>query len=369
MDALIAADLTWADGALQEGLALRLRAGRIAGMGPLGADRPDRRVHLLMPGATDLQVNGGGGVLFNADPSLAGLAAIRAAHRERGTHAILPTVITDAPEVMEAAADAVIGAWGMPGIAGIHIEGPHIAHERRGTHEARHIRPLDERTLAVLARLRGAGIPVLLTLAPELAEPDLLARAVALGVVLSAGHSSATAAQAERAFALGVTMATHLFNAMPPLHHRDPGLAAAAILSEAYVGLIADGIHVDWTMLRLALAARPRPGRCFLVSDAMPTVGGLDAFTLYGRRIEVREGRLVNGEGALAGAHLDMLTGVARLHLQGGIALEDCIAMATDVPRAAMGLTPLALAPGSSADHIAVLDEGLGFAGWLNSLL
>lgn len=368
MDALIAADRLWSGGALRQGMAVRLRGGRIAAVGPLGTDTPDRRVHLLMPGATDLQVNGGGGVLFNADPSPAGLAAIRAAHHRLGTHAILPTVITDAPEVLEAAAAAVIAARGAPGIAGLHIEGPHIAPERRGTHDPRHIRPLDGRTLAVLERLRAAGIPVLLTLAPERADPALMARARALGVVLSAGHSSATATQAQTAFARGVGMATHLFNAMPPLHHRDPGLAAAAILSDLHVGIIPDGVHVDWTMLRLALAARPRPGRCFIVSDAMPTVGGPDAFTLYGCRIEVRDGRLVNAEGALAGAHLDMMTGLARLHRQGGVALADCIAMASDIPRAAAGLAPLDVAPGTPADHIAVLDQGLGFAGWLGAL-
>lgn len=369
MDALIAAELAWVDGALRRGVAVRLREGRICGIGPAGGNTPDLRVHLLMPGATDLQVNGGGGVLFNADPTPEGIAAIRAAHRSLGTHAILPTLITDTPEVLEAAADAVIAARDAPGIAGIHVEGPHLAPERRGTHEARHVRPLDERTLAVLERLRAAGVPVLLTLAPELADPALMGRARALGVVLSAGHSSATAAQAQAAFAGGVTMATHLFNAMPPLHHREPGLAAAAILSDAFVGFIPDGIHVDWTMLRLALAARPRPGRCFIVSDAMPTVGGPDEFTLYGRRIEVRDGRLVNDEGALAGAHLDMITGLARLHLQGGVPLADCIAMATDIPRAAMGLAPLDVAPGTRADHIAVLDERMGFAGWLDALL
>ncbi len=369
MDMLIAPALAWVDGALRPGLGLRLRGGRIASVAPLAGASPDLRVHLVMPGPTDLQVNGGGGALFNAQPSAAGIAAIRAAHHGLGTHAILPTVITDAPEVLEAAADAVIAAKGQPGIEGIHIEGPHIAPERRGTHDARHIRPLDTRTLAVLERLRAAGVPVLLTLAPELADPALLARARALGVVLSAGHSSASAAEAGAAFAQGVTMATHLFNAMPPLHHRAPGLAAAAILSDAWLGLIADGLHVDWTMLRLAIAARPRReqgrGRCFLVSDAMPTVGGPDEFALYGKRIRLENGRLVNDQGALAGAHLDMLTALARLHRLGGVGLDDCIAMATDAPRAAMGLAPLRIAPGTPADAVAVLDENLGFAGWL----
>lgn len=370
MDALIAPALTWVDGVLRPGLGLRVRAGRIESVAPLAGAVPDLRVYLAMPGPTDLQVNGGGGVLFNADPSATGIAAIRAAHRRLGTHAILPTVITDAPEVLDAAADAVIAARGQPGIEGIHIEGPHIAPERRGTHDPRHIRPLDARTLAVLERLRAAGVPVLLTLAPELADPSLLARARALGVVLSAGHSSASAEQAAAAFAQGVTMATHLFNAMPPLHHRAPGLAAAAILSDAWLGMIADGLHVDWPMLRLAMAARPRreqgPGRCFLVSDAMPTVGGPDRFTLYGQHIRLENGRLINDEGALAGAHLDMMTAIARLHLLGGVGLGDCIAMATDAPRAAMGLPALRIAPGTPAAAVAVLDAGLGFAGWLD---
>lgn len=366
MDALIAPALAWVDGALRPGLGLRLRGGRIESIAPLAGATPDLRVHLAMPGPTDLQVNGGGGVLFNAEPSAAGIAAIRAAHHRLGTHAILPTVITDAPEVLEAAADAVIAARGQPGIEGIHIEGPHIALGHRGTHDPRHIRPLDARTLAVLERLRAAGVPVLLTLAPELADPLLLVRARALGVVLSAGHSSASAAEAGAAFDRGVTMATHLFNAMPPLHHRAPGLAAAAILSDdAWLGMIADGLHVDWSMLRLAIAARPGPGRCFLVSDAMPTVGGPDEFTLYGQRIRLENGRLVNAEGALAGAHLDMMTALARLHLLGGVALDVCVAMTTDVPRAAMGLAALRIAPGTPADAVAVLDEDLRFAGWL----
>lgn len=368
MDRLIAPALAWVEGALRPDLALRIRDGRIVSVAPLAGATPDLRVQLAMPGPTDLQVNGGGGVLFNADPSATGIAAIRAAHRRLGTHAILPTVITDAPEVLDAAADAVIAARGQPGIEGIHIEGPHIAPQHRGTHDPRHIRPLDMRTLAVLERLRAAGVPVLLTLAPELADPALLERARALGVVLSAGHSSASAEEAEAAFAQGVTMATHLFNAMPPLHHRAPGLAAAAILSDAWLGMIADGLHVDWPMLRLAIAARPQPGRCFLVSDAMPTVGGPDEFTLYGRRIRLENGRLVNDEGALAGAHLDMMTALTRLHRLGGVALADCIAMATDIPRQAMGLPPLPIAPGTSADAVAVLGKDLGFTGWLGEL-
>ena len=369
MDALIAPDLLWHDGALQPGMALRIKAGRVAAVGPRGSDTPDLVPHLVMPGATDLQVNGGGGVLFNGDPTPEGIAAIRAAHYRLGTQAILPTVITDAPEVLDAAAEAVIASCGQPGIAGIHVEGPHISPERPGTHDPRHIRPLDDRTMGVLRRLRGAGVPVLLTLAPETADPALVAEAAALGVVLSAGHSMASAAQADAAFASGFSMATHLYNAMPPLHHREPGLAVAAILSDAWIGLIADGQHVAWPMLRMAISARAGGERMFLVSDAMPTVGGPDRFTLYGQDIAVRDGRLVNAAGALAGAHVDMVTSIWRLHRDGGVPLDRCIAMATDAPRAAMRLAPRAIAPGAHAAGIALLDDQLCFGGWLDRVL
>lgn len=372
MDALIAPELLWHDGALRPGMALRIRDGRVVSVGPLGDDTPDLAPHLAMPGATDLQVNGGGGVLFNADPTPEGIAAIRAAHHRLGTQAILPTVITDAPEVLEAAADAVIAARSQPGIAGIHIEGPHIASDRAGTHDPRHIRPLDGRTMGVLRRLRAAGVPVLLTVAPETADPALAAEAAGLGVVLSAGHSMASAAQAEAAFASGFSMVTHLYNAMPPLHHRAPGLAVAAILSDAWIGIIADGQHVAWPMLRLAIAARAGregPGRIFLVSDAMPTVGGPDRFALYGQQVALQDGRLVNSEGALAGAHVDMVTSIRRLHRDGGVPLDRCIAMATDAPRAAMRLAPLAIAPGARAADIAILDDQLCFGGWLDTAM
>ncbi|MDT1063943.1 N-acetylglucosamine-6-phosphate deacetylase [Paracoccus sp. CPCC 101403] len=356
---LIAADRCWIDGALVPDLAVEVVAGRVSALRPLGSDRPDQRVALLMPGCTDLQVNGGGGVLFNADPTPHGIQMIAAAHHRLGTAQILPTVITDAPEVMEAAADAVIAAFGQPGIAGIHIEGPHIAVARRGTHDPRFIRPLDARTMVVLRRLRAAGIPVLLTLAPELAEPALLREATALGVVLSAGHTTATADQARAGMAAGVTMFTHLFNAMPQMTSREPGIIAAAILSEGWCGLIADGVHVSAEMLRVAMQARPRTDRCFLVSDAMPTVGGPDRFTLYGMDIHVQDGALVNSQGSLAGAHIDMLESMRRLIAMTDLSLERAIAMATDLPRQAMGLPRLALASGVRIRDLLALDDSL----------
>ena len=356
---LIAAGRTWINGALVPGLVVETDGARILAIRPARGERADMEVPLLLPGFTDLQVNGGGGVLFNADPTPAGIAAIAAAHHRLGTAQILPTVITDRPEVMEAAAAAVIAAFGQPGIAGIHIEGPHIAPERRGTHDARFIRPLDQRTMAVLRRLRGAGIPVLLTLAPELADPELLREAARIGVVLSAGHTMATAEETRAAMANGVGMFTHLYNAMPQMTSRAPGVIAAAILSEGWCGLIADDIHVSPEMLMVAMNARPRPDRCFLVSDAMPTVGGPDHFSLYGMDIHVEAGALVNAQGSLAGAHIDMLESVRRLVAMTGLPLARAIAMATDLPREAMRLPPLAVAPGTALRDLLALDDDL----------
>ena len=356
---LIAPDLLWLDGALCTDLALELAGGRVAAVRPLAGDTPDARPHLVMPGCTDLQVNGGGGVMLNDTPSRAGLETIVAAHRRLGTAEILATVITDHPDRIEAAAEAVLAARDLPGVLGLHIEGPHIAPARRGTHDPAHIRPLDERTVALVTRLRAAGVPVMLTLAPELADPALLTRIAETGAVLSCGHSAADATQTQAALGRGVRCFTHLFNAMPPMESRAPGLLATAILSEAYAGLIADGIHVHWDMIRLALAARPRDDRTFLVSDAMATVGGPDRFTLYGRQIAVRDGALVNAEGALAGAHLDMVRALANLVHHAGVPPARAVAMATDIPRAAMGLAPVAVAPGLDARRLIALDETL----------
>ncbi|SIS97151.1 N-acetylglucosamine-6-phosphate deacetylase [Paracoccus saliphilus] len=356
---LIAADQIWIDGGLQAGHAIETDGEVVTACRPLGGDTPDAYVPLLMSGCTDLQVNGGGGTLLNTDPTVAGIETIAAAHRKLGTARILPTLITDAPEVMEAAADAIIAAKGRPGIMGIHLEGPHIAPEKRGTHDTRFIRLLDDRTLAVLRRLRQADVPVLLTLAPERANPVLLREAAAMGVVLSAGHSMATAAEARTALDNGVTMFTHLYNAMPQMNSREPGMIAAAILSDAWCGLITDGIHVSPEMLQVTLNARPRPDRCFIVSDSMPTIGGPDHFNLYGMDIHVRDGALVNSEGSLAGAHIDMITSIRRLVRMTGIAPDRAIAMATDIPCAAMGFAPLRIAPGMPLTDLVALDDGL----------
>ncbi|KAB2542997.1 N-acetylglucosamine-6-phosphate deacetylase [Salipiger aestuarii] len=355
MRQVIAPRGVWLDGALRPGMELVVDAGRLAQIRPR-TDVAARAVTLVTPLLSDLQVNGGGGVMVNDMPTPDGLAAIARAHRALGTGDILPTVITDAPQVAEAAADAVLACRDEQGILGLHLEGPHLSPARRGTHAPQYLRPLDARTVALVERLRARDVPVMITLAPERADPALLAALVASKAVVSAGHSSATAEQAQEAFARGVTCVTHLFNAMDGMESRRPGLLGAAIDSKVACGLICDGIHVSWQMLRIALRARPEKGLCFAVSDAMETVGGADHFMLYGQRIDLRDGRLVNAEGALAGAHVSLRDCLVNLITRVGVPPDEAVAMTTDIPRRLMGLAPRRILPGMAMDDLLVLD-------------
>ncbi|MEM8787878.1 MAG: N-acetylglucosamine-6-phosphate deacetylase [Pseudomonadota bacterium] len=338
---------------VQNGLAIAHRP-RAA----LPANTPVRTVgHILTPAFFDIQVNGGGGVLFNTTPSAAGLRRIAAAHCALGTGAILPTVITDAPEVMEAATRAVIQAAGRDGIAGLHIEGPHIAAARHGTHDAAHIRPLDARTLAIVRDLRARNIPVLITLAPEATAPGQIAELAALGAVVSLGHTDAPLAQVRAAEAEGARLYTHLFNAMSPMLNRAPGVTGAAIRSSNYCSIIADGIHVAPEMLQIAIAARPVADRMILISDAMPTVGGPDGFTLYGKMVHLAEGRLVNGAGSLAGAHTWMAACLAYAVNRLGVVPETALRMALTNPARLMGLDAKFQLGTCHARRLLVLDK------------
>jgi N-acetylglucosamine-6-phosphate deacetylase len=312
----------------------------------------------VTPGFVDLPVNGGGGVLLNTDPSVAGMVAIAAAHRTCGTVAILPTVITDAPEVLAQAADAAIAAKGMDGLVGLHIEGPHIALARRGTHAARFVRPLDQTTIDIVQRLRGAGVAVMITLAPEAVAQGQIAALAATGAVVSLGHSDATAQAVNAALAEGARCFTHIFNAMSQMQGREPGMVGAAINADAHAGIICDGHHVADAMIALALRARPVPDRMFLVSDAMPTVAGPDRFTLYGREVRLQDGRLVNGDGALAGAHLTMAGAVRRLIRQVGADPQTALRMAVTVPAGLIWQPGLATVEGRRARDLVLLDPG-----------
>ncbi len=352
---------------LRSDLALRIEDDHVAEVAPAPAGAT-RIAGVVSPGFVDLQVNGGGGVLVNTSPTAEAMHQIAQAHRAFGTAAVLPTVITDAPDVLEGAVEAALDACGRGGCLGLHIEGPHIALAKRGTHAAEHVRPLDGTTKRAVARLTDAGVPVMLTVAPDVVEPADIAALSAMGVVVSIGHSDATAAQTDAALAAGAKAGTHLFNAMRQMTAREPGVVGALIASQATLGMICDGHHVDDAMLALAIRARPEGAGCFLVSDAMPTVGGPDRFTLYGNEIRVDDGRLINAEGNLAGAHTTMAEGVSRLVNILGLPLELALQMAVATPARLIGLPDLCRLAGRATAECVILSERGRFQGWLDDL-
>lgn len=358
---------------LRGGLAIQIEQGRVVNLRSVGAVPMDaQRLKIagtVTPGFVDLQVNGGGGVLLNQCPTPEGMRTIIQAHRQLGTVAVMPTVITDTHDVMAAAADVALSAKDEAGFVGLHIEGPHISKARRGTHDTQYIRPLDDATIAVVAKLCSAGISTMITVAPEAATSAQIAKLAALGAVVSLGHTDAASDQMNDAFAAGATCATHLFNAMSPMLNRSPGAVGAVINSQAYAGIICDGYHVADDMVGLAIRARPVARRMFLVSDAMPTVGGPDAFELYGKTITLKHGQLVNAEGSLAGAHVTMAQSVQRLVSVVGIDAEVALQMAITVPADVIKQPALAGIIGRSIDDLLVLGENCTFNGTLGTLI
>jgi N-acetylglucosamine-6-phosphate deacetylase len=289
---------------------------------------------ILAPGFIDAQVNGGGGVLFNDAPTGESMDRIAAAHRAFGTCRLLPTLVTTTPAATEAALAAARTA--RPGIAGLHLEGPHLSLARRGIHDGAVMRRMSE---ADLAALLSADIGrLLVTIAPEQADAAQVRRLVDGGVIVSLGHSDATYAQAMALIDAGASGVTHLFNAMSPLQGRAPGLVGAALdAGPVWCGFIADGIHVDAATLRIALRAKRKPGRLFLVSDAMPTVGSpATSFALDGRVITRRGNRLTwtsdGGVEVLAGAHLDLSAAVRFCVDELELPLEEALRMASLYP-------------------------------------
>jgi N-acetylglucosamine-6-phosphate deacetylase len=311
----------------------------------------------LAPGFIDCQVNGGGGVLFNDAPTVDGIARIAAAHRRFGTTGLLPTLISDDAATMRAVIGAVREAIvrNVPGILGIHLEGPFLAAQRKGIHDADKFRTPTLADVDLIAA--GDAGKVLLTIAPEQVAPEVLRELAARGVILSAGHTAATYAQTRGALDAGVRGFTHLFNAMSPLQSREPGVVGAALEDRAsWCGVIIDGHHVHPAALRVALAAKPR-GKIFLVTDAMPPVGAdADRFTLNGEAITCRDGKCTNADGVLAGSALDMAGAVRNAIALLGVAADEALRMATHYPAAFLGLekTHGRIAPGYTADLIAL---------------
>ncbi len=332
--------------------------GIVTAVAPAADTPADRDIDLgggwLLPGFVDTQVNGGGGVLFNDQVDVEAIVAIGAAHARFGTTAFLPTLISDTPAQIAAALAAVDAAIerGVPGVVGIHIEGPFINEVKRGIHEAHRIRRLDTDMLATLTAPRRGR--VMLTLAPELCDEEDIHTLVRHGVIVSAGHSDATYDEAQRAIGAGLTGFTHLFNAMSPLHHRDPGAVGAAFDSDTYCGLIVDDVHLHPAVVRLAVHAKGKD-RIMLVTDAMPSVGtDVSEFTLQGKRIAVKDGVCIFEDGTLAGTHLDMASALRKTVEVTGLSVPDVSTMASATPAAFLSLQDRigAIAPGQRADWV-----------------
>ena len=365
------------DDALVEGRAVLIDGARIEAV--LAPDDPrcaeaepiDLQGGLLLPGFIDVQVNGGGGALFNDDPSVETIRRIGAAHRRFGTTGFLPTLISDDREAIAAAIEAASQAIseGVPGVLGVHIEGPCLNLRRRGTHDPAKLRDLEEADIAILASLRGGR--TLVTLAPEMTSSRTIARLREAGVIVCAGHTDASHAQMRQALADGVSGVTHLFNAMSQLGSREPGVVGAALEDpECWCGIIVDGLHVAPATLRVALAAK-RHERFLLVSDAMPSVGSDDgSFMLQGRRIEKVGGRLLDPDGVISGSALDMASAVRNACEMLGLGLPEAVRMASAQPAEFLGLDQEVgrIAAGLRADLV-WLDQGLCVRGtWIGGV-
>lgn len=315
----------------------------------------------IVPGYIDVQVNGGGGALFNADPTIDALHRIFSAHSRFGTTGMMPTFITGDLADMKRAADAVAAAirHGSNGILGVHFEGPHLSPAKKGTHTVSYIRPLGDDEMEIYAR-EDLGIRKV-TVAPDMVSPKQIKALVDMGVIVSLGHSGADYETAKAALDAGASCFTHLFNAMSPFEGRRPGMVGAALLDEdSWCGLIVDNLHVHADSARVALKAKTR-GKVILVTDAMPPVGSHEAeFVLLGEKVTRTGNALRASEGQLAGSVLDMEGAVRNTVRSLGVDLDEALRMASLYPAEFLGIADKvgSIAAGKKADFL-LLDEGL----------
>jgi N-acetylglucosamine-6-phosphate deacetylase len=337
--------------------------------GVIAADFPTdmRRIALpggmIVPGFIDLQVNGGGGTLLNAAPSVEAIRTICETFWQFGTTACLPTLVTDTPEVTDRAVEAGMEASsrGIKGFLGLHLEGPHLSVARKGAHDPALIRPLSENDLQRLVHARSGMPNLLTTVAAETVTPEEIAAIVKAGVVVSIGHSDAAYSVVAEAVAAGATMVTHLFNAQSQMGNREPGVVGAALdLGKVSAGLIADGIHVHPATMGAAIRAKRGPGHVFLVTDAMSLTGTQqESFTLTGRTVYRKNGALRLADGTLAGADLTMIAAIAYLHRNLGMDLGEVLRMASLYPAEVLGISDRYghLKRGARADMVLLTDD------------
>lgn len=360
---------------LLDGQSVLINEGRIEDIVPAAAVRSGRSERidlgggLLLPGFIDTQVNGGGGVLFNDAPTVESIRRIGRTHRRFGTTGFLPTLISTDLEVVAQAIDAVRAAMaaGVPGVLGIHIEGPFLSVERKGVHDPAKLRELDDSAVGLLSSL-GIGRTVV-TLAPEMTTPHIIGRLADAGVIVSAGHTNATYAEVTEALQHGLRGFTHLFNAMSQLTSREPGAVGAALESRAsWCGIIVDGEHIAPAVLRLALRCKPHE-RFMLVTDAMPALGtDIRAFELQGRRITVSGTVCYDESGRLAGSNIDLASCVRNAIDLLGLPLHEAVHMASLYPAEFLGLAEELgrIEPGYRA-NLVLTDEHLNVRGtWID---
>nr|WP_245398714.1 N-acetylglucosamine-6-phosphate deacetylase [Oceaniglobus trochenteri] len=321
---------------------IEIADGRITAIRPATAqdarEGATREFDMVAPGFIDLQINGAGDTQFNFNPDAQALGRIAQGARQGGTAYLLPTFITapgrDYARAISAVETAI--AQGVPGILGVHLEGPFLSQRRPGIHDPSAIRTIDAEDLDALTTAQAGA--VLLTVAPEDLPEGALARLTSAGVRVFAGHTEATADQIDQAESEGLVGVTHLFNAMSQMTGREPGVVGATLASRGlFAGIIADGHHVDWR--NIAIATRAMPDRLCLVTDAMLTLAGQETgFELHGVAIQLRDGRLTNSEGRLAGAHVSMIESLRNMLDNGICDLAQAVKMATANPARALGL-------------------------------
>ncbi|WP_314137763.1 N-acetylglucosamine-6-phosphate deacetylase [Buttiauxella noackiae] len=308
---------------------------------PAGIETRDVGGAIIAPGFIDVQLNGCGGVQFNdsADAvTVETLEIMQKANESSGCTSYLPTLITSSDELMKQGVKVMreyLAKYQHQAL-GLHLEGPWLNMVKKGTHNPSFVRKPDADLVDFLCQ--NADVITKVTLAPEMVEPEVIGKLVAAGIIVSAGHSNATAKEAKRGFRAGITFATHLFNAMPYITGREPGLAGAIFDEpDVYCGIIADGLHVDYANIRTA--KKVKGDKLCLVTDATAPAGAnIDEFIFAGKTIYYRDGLCVDENGTLSGSALTMIEGVCNLVEHAGIALDEVLRMATLYPARAMGV-------------------------------
>ena len=309
---------------------------------------------ILAPGFIDLQVNGGGGVLFNNSPNKESLNTIIKAHQFFGTTSIMPTVISDSLEVLEQCIKTVTEEIkNNSSLLGIHIEGPFFNTKYRGVHQKQYISTINSDYLNLFESLRG--FPVMLTLAPECISSQQLKHLTSLGIKTLAGHSDATYDELDDAINNGLDGFTHLFNAMGQISAREPGVVGSALHFEnTFASIIVDLHHVHPSLIQLAYQLKPK-GKLFFISDSMATINhGKPSFELYDEVVNESDGRLVNSEGKLAGSSITQIDAVKNAYQKCNIPLNQALAMASRYPAEYLGIANHwgSLKPGYRADLV-----------------